>query len=98
MGIRSDFLNYCLHESEQGNEKSQNNLGLRYANGQGVSQSQHNLGVEYVNGTGILYDYKVSVRWYRKSSEQGGFAQNNLGVMYFLGQSVIQNYVMAYMY
>jgi len=53
----------------------------------------------YNEGKGVIQDYKESVKWYRKTVEQGNSgAQHNLGIMYYNGQGVPQDYVMAHMF
>lgn len=54
------------------------------------------LGVAYQYGHDVPQDYSESVKWYRKSEEQGYTgAQNNLGAMYLEGDGVPQVYAEA---
>lgn len=51
--------------------------------------SQFNLGDMYENGRGVLQDYKESVKWFTKATEQrDASVQYNLGDMYENGQGV----------
>jgi hypothetical protein len=53
----------------------------------------------YEKGWGVPKDFKLAVKWYRKSAEQGNAkAQSNLGVMYEKGWGVPKDYVLAYMW
>ena len=50
----------------------------------------------YQNGQGVIQNYKIAVKWYKLSAEQGHpDAQSNLGNMYTKGDGVIQNYKTA---
>ncbi|HIO11961.1 MAG TPA: sel1 repeat family protein, partial [Methylococcales bacterium] len=41
----------------------------------------------------VQQNYKETVKWYRKATEQGlNVAQSNLGTMYYNGHGVHQNY------
>jgi TPR repeat protein len=47
----------------------------------------------YYYGDGVPKDYKESVKWLRKSAEQGDAgAQFSLAGMYYKGQGVSKNY------
>jgi uncharacterized protein len=61
--------------------------------------AQVNLGSLYDYGRGVPQDFKMAVRWYRRSAEQGNdFAQRRLGLLYERGDGVPQDYVQAYMW
>ena len=50
----------------------------------------------YHNGLGVPKDYKLALKWFRKSAEQGNErAQHNLGVMYNKGEGVPKDYKLA---
>ena len=71
-----------------------NEIKIRADNGNVVSQT--NLGKLYEEGLGVNCDYAVSIKWYRKASEQGyARAQTNLGVMYANGRGVAKDEVLA---
>ncbi|MDP7503376.1 MAG: tetratricopeptide repeat protein [Nitrospinota bacterium] len=51
------------------------------------------------NGWGVPKDYKLAVKWYRKSAEQGyALGQFNLGWMYRKGLGVPKDYVLSHMW
>jgi TPR repeat protein len=51
----------------------------------------------YDYGRGVPQDFKMAVRWYRRSAEQGNdLAQRRLGLLYERGDGVPQDYVQAY--
>ena len=53
----------------------------------------------WLEGKGVVQDYKETVKWWRKSAEQGlANAQSNLGRSYALGNGVIQDKVYAHMW
>jgi hypothetical protein len=53
----------------------------------------------YDNGWGVPKDYKLAVKWYRKSAEQGDAnAQFGLGQMYDNGWGVPKDYVLSHMW
>ncbi len=68
-------------KAEQGDARSQFDLGLLYKNGKG----------------GFPQDYKEAIKWYLKAAEQGNaIAQTHLGVMYDQGEGVTQDYKEAF--
>jgi TPR repeat protein len=68
--------------AEQGDAKSQYNLGVMYSNGQGVSK-------DYAEA--VKWCRKAADQGYADG-------QYNLGVMYYLGKGVPKDYVQAYMW
>ena len=51
------------------------------------------MGSCYKRGQGVTQDYSESVKWYRKSAEQGNaVAQDNLGSCYYYGDGVTKDY------
>jgi TPR repeat protein len=68
--------------AEQGDAKSQHNLGVMYSNGQGVPQ-------DYAEA--VKWYRKAADQGYADG-------QYNLGVMYYLGKGVPKDYVQAYMW
>jgi len=64
---------------------------IAYAN-KGNAAAQNNLGSMYQYGDGVSLDYKESIKWYKKSAEQGlPMAKVNLGYMYDGGLGVTVN-------
>ena len=68
--------------ADQGNASAQNNLGLRYANGEGVLKDE----AEAVRW------YRLS------ADQGNATAQNNLGVRYSNGEGVLKDSVLAHMW
>ena len=55
--------------------------------------------MKYHKGQGVPQDYKIAVKWWRLSAEQGhADAQGNLGGMYAFGTGVLKDYVYAHMW
>ena len=81
---QTDSANFqeTLEKSEQGDAKSQFNLGLMYDNGQGVPQD---------NKEAVKW-YRLS------AEQGDATAQSTLGVMYRNGEGVLQDYVLAHMW
>lgn len=53
----------------------------------------------YDNGDGVPKDPTETVKWYRKSAEQGdAIAQVNLGYMYAKGEGELKNPVLAHVW
>ncbi|MDR2751272.1 MAG: sel1 repeat family protein, partial [Clostridiales bacterium] len=54
---------------------------------------QYRLGYCYYHGDGVEKDYEKTVKWYRKSAEQGNVdAQTSLGFCYLNGDGVEENF------
>ncbi|MDP6367170.1 MAG: SEL1-like repeat protein, partial [Nitrospinota bacterium] len=52
--------------------------------------AQNRLGEMYERGQGVPVDYKLAIKWYRKSAEQGfAIAQNNLGSSFWRGKRCV---------
>jgi hypothetical protein len=63
---------------------------------QGNEVAQVHLGTMYENGQGVPKDFKLAIKWYRKSAEQGyADGQFKLGSMYAFGKGVPQDYKIA---
>ncbi|MEK7349658.1 MAG: tetratricopeptide repeat protein, partial [Nitrospirota bacterium] len=63
------------------------------------AEAQANLGSLYDYARGGPQDFKMAVRWYRRSAEQGNdLAQRRLGLLYERGDGVQKDYVQAYMW
>jgi TPR repeat protein len=59
----------------------------------GNPQTWNYLGRMYLSGFGVTQDYYESVRWYRKSADQGDAkGLNNLGAAYQSGRGLAQDY------
>ena len=76
---------------------------IRKAAEGGHADAQYRLGLVYALGSsGHDQDYRETVKWYRKASEQGGdtveagMASQILSVMYLEGREVPQDLVKAY--
>jgi TPR repeat protein len=53
----------------------------------------------FFNGRGVEKNYKLALKWYRRSAKQGNArAQLNLGVMYNQGKGVPKDYKIAVMW
>jgi len=78
-GLAPD-LNATRRAAEQGDAKSQYNLGLMYDKGVG----------------GVAQNDAEAIKWYRKAAEQGDAkGETNLGMMYADGRGVTRDYAEA---
>jgi TPR repeat protein len=100
--------------AEQGDARSQNNLGRIYhhaqdyaaamswyhkAAEQGHAEAEFWVGWMGYKGQGVPQDYAAAVSWYRKAAEQGDVeAQRSLGFMYSMGNGIELNRVLAHMW
>jgi hypothetical protein len=68
--------------TEQGDAAAQNNLGVKYANGDGVPKDS----------------VKAVECYRKAAEKGNAYAQHNLGLMYYNGEGVPKDTVSAYMY
>lgn len=78
--ISRDLIESEREAAQQGDARSQFNLGLRYAHGQG----------------GVSQDHAAAMKWFRRAAEQGfADAFVAIGVMYQNGNGVSKDYTAA---